>query len=59
MTEQEIDIVVKHLRRESAKAGRDARRGTNHPNHTRYFCENEAAFEKAANIIESQKWRGA
>ncbi len=59
MTEQEIDIVVKHLRREAKQASKDAKRGTNHPSHTRYFLENEAAFSKAANIIESQKGRGA
>ncbi|MCE2775975.1 MAG: hypothetical protein LW687_12055 [Burkholderiaceae bacterium] len=59
MTEQEIDIVVKHLRREAKQASKHAKRGTNHPSHTRYFLENEAAFSKAADIIESQKGRGA
>jgi hypothetical protein len=60
MTEQEIDIVVKDLKDQEAHAKRMIVFESNMSDERlRFWIVASYAYAKAANIIESQKGRGA
>lgn len=60
MTEQEIEIVVEHLRVQSVDAKRLAGVGEYQTTqNSRHWADAASAFDKAAKIIEGQRGAGA